>query len=99
MNPRAPKNKAYIPTLVEHVANVVTHGIGIVPALVGALELVRRSANWTQLFSAFVYGTSLIMLFIVSTFFHSVHYCHHEGYFQTSFNAIPCFIFIDFIFV
>lgn len=78
MNPRACTNEAYTPTPIEHVANVATHGIWVVPSVIGGLELVRRSATWTQLVSAYVYGTSLILVFAVSTFFHSVHYSNHN---------------------
>ncbi|KAG7210220.1 hypothetical protein KM043_011771 [Ampulex compressa] len=78
MNPRACTNEAYIPTSIEHVANVATHGIWVIPSVVGSLELIRRSSTWTQLVSAYVYGTSLILVFAVSTFFHGVHYCNHN---------------------
>jgi monocyte-to-macrophage differentiation protein len=78
MNPRACTNEAYIPTPVEHVANVATHGIWIVPSLIGSMELLRRSTTWAQHVSAYVYGTSLILLFGVSTIFHTVHYYNHN---------------------
>lgn len=80
MNPRACTNEAYIPTSIEHVANVATHGIWVVPSVIGGIELVRRSVTWAQFVSACVYGTSLILVFAVSTFFHSVHYCNHNRY-------------------
>lgn len=82
-NPQACKNEAYVPTLVEHVANVITHGIWIVPALLGALELIDRASSWSRLLSAIVYGVSLLLLFTVSTVFHSIHYCslhHHDDH-------------------
>ncbi|CAK9833019.1 Monocyte to macrophage differentiation factor 2 [Anthophora retusa] len=78
MNPRACTNEAYTPTSVEHMANVATHGIWVLPSILGSLELIRRSTTWTQLISAYVYGTSLILVFTVSTFFHSVHYCNNN---------------------
>ncbi|GAB1869941.1 Monocyte to macrophage differentiation factor 2 [Camponotus japonicus] len=78
MNPRACTNEAYIPTPIEHVANVATHGIWVVPSVIGSIELIRRSMRWAQLVSACVYGTSLILVFAVSTFFHSVHYCNQN---------------------
>lgn len=80
MNPRACTNEAYIPTPIEHVANVATHGIWVVPSVIGSIELIRRSMRWAQLVSACVYGTSLILVFAVSTFFHSVHYCNQNRY-------------------
>jgi len=78
MNPRACTNEAYIPTSVEHVANVATHGVWIVPSLIASMELLRRSTTWAQHVSAYVYGTSLILLFGVSTIFHTVHYYNHN---------------------
>lgn len=78
MNPRACTNEAYIPTPIEHIANVATHGIWVVPSVIGSIELVRRSTTWTQIVSAYVYGTSLVLVFAVSTFFHSVHYCNRK---------------------
>lgn len=83
MNPRACTNEAYTPTSIEHMANVATHGIWVVPSVIGGIELVRRSATWAQFVSACVYGTSLILVFAVSTFFHSVHYCNHNRYTHT----------------
>ncbi|XP_018350670.1 PREDICTED: monocyte to macrophage differentiation factor 2 isoform X2 [Trachymyrmex septentrionalis] len=78
MNPRACINEAYTPTSIEHMANVATHGIWVVPSVIGGIELIRRSSTWAQFVSACVYGTSLILIFAVSTFFHSVHYCNHN---------------------
>lgn len=78
MNPRACMNEAYNPTTIEHIANVATHGIWVVPSVIGGIELIRRSTTWTQFVSACVYGISLILVFTVSTFFHSVHYCNHN---------------------
>ena len=89
MNPRANTNEAYVPTYVEHLANVITHGIWVLPSLLGGLELVNRSETWTQLVSAWVYGTSLLLVFGVSTFFHSVHYCNHTYDLFTFFNYLP----------
>jgi monocyte-to-macrophage differentiation protein len=80
MNQQACVNEAYVPTLVEHIANVFTHGIWIVPALLGALELIERASTWPKLLSALIYGSSLLLLFTVSTAFHSIHYCYHKGY-------------------
>ena len=79
MNKQACTNEAYVPTLIEHIANVITHGIWILPALYGALELIQLSSNWPQFISALVYGSSLLLVFTVSTVFHCIHYCFHDG--------------------
>lgn len=78
MNPRACSNQAYVPTSIEHFANIITHGIWIVPALLGAAELICRSTTWTQMISAWVYGVALLLLFAVSTTFHCAHYHNHR---------------------
>ncbi|XP_015112663.1 monocyte to macrophage differentiation factor [Diachasma alloeum] len=78
MNSRATTNKAYTPTCIEHCANIMTHGIWIVPALFASIELLRRSMTSTQLISALVYGIALLLLFLVSTSFHTMHYCDHK---------------------
>ncbi|KAL0279279.1 UNVERIFIED_CONTAM: hypothetical protein PYX00_000874 [Menopon gallinae] len=73
-NKRAPPNCAYIPTNVEHCANVFTHGIWVMPSILGFLHLIERSRSFTQLWAALIYGTSLILIFTISTFFHSVFF-------------------------
>ncbi|XP_015512793.1 monocyte to macrophage differentiation factor [Neodiprion pinetum] len=78
MNPRATTNEAYQPTSVEHIANVVTHGMWVIPSLLAGVMLVQRSSTQMQLISALVYGTALLLVFTISTFFHSVHYCNHN---------------------
>lgn len=75
MNKRAAPGCAYIPTEVEHMANVATHGVWVIPAVWAGLELFWRSSTATHQMVAFVYGTALAMLFTVSTFFHGVFYC------------------------
>lgn len=60
---------------MEHLANVATHGVWILPALLAGLELVRRAPSRSRLLSALVYGAALLLLFVVSTVFHCVHCC------------------------
>ncbi|KAG4076912.1 hypothetical protein HA402_015899 [Bradysia odoriphaga] len=78
MNKRANGRTAYVPTEIEHIANVVTHGIWVIPAIYAALQLLWRSHSSSQIVVAIVYGSSLALLFIVSTIFHSVFYCNHN---------------------
>ncbi|KAL1130823.1 hypothetical protein AAG570_012064 [Ranatra chinensis] len=75
MNERAGPNKAYVPTSVEHIANVITHGIWILPSILGCGVLIKQSKSWPQVWAAIIYGFSLIFCFFVSTSFHSVFYC------------------------
>ncbi|KAK0168838.1 hypothetical protein PV327_002605 [Microctonus hyperodae] len=78
MNPRACCNEAYTPTDIEHFANIITHGIWIIPALFGAIEIIQRSTTWAHLISAWVYGGALILSFMVSTSYHCFHYRNNK---------------------
>lgn len=60
---------------IEQVANVITHGIWILPALFAAIKLFERSSSSNQYLVSWVYGGALCMLFTVSTFFHCSCYC------------------------
>lgn len=78
MNQRAKPKEAYRPTQIEHLANVLTHGIWIVPSIIATVELIRRSQTTEQYISAIVYGATLILIFTVSTIFHCVFYCNEH---------------------
>lgn len=80
MNRRATAREAYNPTQIEHIANVITHGIWVVPSVLAVGELLNRSVNVAQYVSALVYGATLILIFTISTTFHSVFYCNHHRY-------------------
>ena len=41
MNVKALGNAAYVPTEVEHIANIVSHGFCVIPALAGLLHMLR----------------------------------------------------------
>ncbi|XP_035220508.1 monocyte to macrophage differentiation factor 2-like [Stegodyphus dumicola] len=74
MNARASGNKAYIPTDLEHIANVLTHALSVIPSLMGLFLLLQRSNDKRKYFSGFVYGAALVSLFLISTIFHYVFY-------------------------
>ncbi|GLV34713.1 uncharacterized protein CBL_09194 [Carabus blaptoides fortunei] len=78
MNRRASPREAYSPTQIEHIANVITHGIWVVPSVLAVAELLNRSVNIAQYVSALVYGATLVLIFAISTTFHSVFYCNHH---------------------
>lgn len=79
MNQKARSREAYKPTQVEHILNVITHGVWIVPSIFAVYELWARSQNNAQLLSTVVYGAALISIFLVSTTFHCVFYCNSHG--------------------
>lgn len=59
----------------EEIANAVTHGIALLLAIAGLVIMVVDAAvardGWA-LFSGIVYGTSLVLLFLSSTLYHSL---------------------------
>lgn len=62
-------------TLGEEIAHAVTHGIGIVLAIVGLTTLVAfaavRGTAW-HVATCAIYGTTLILLYVASTLYHSI---------------------------
>lgn len=59
---------------VEEIWNALTHGVGAVLALAGAIVLVVIAALYGDAWSvtgAAVYGTSMVVLFLASTLYHS----------------------------
>ncbi len=64
---------------IEEVANAVTHGIGAGMSIAGLVVLVVMAAaagSPLAVISVSIYGTTLVLLFLASTLYHSVH---HEG--------------------
>lgn len=59
---------------VEEVANAITHGLGFVLSLIGFVFLVwlaaKNPTGW-QVASCFIYGTSLVALYLASTLYHT----------------------------
>lgn len=64
-------------TLGEEIANSITHGIGALLSLAGLIILIIFSAlkgSPLQTFSVIVYGTSLFLLYLASTLYHSIQH-------------------------
>ena len=78
-NERAKNNNAYVPTVREHLANILTHGVLVVPSLWLSYLMISSARGPTQLYAASVYGAVLTGLFTVSTVFHSVAAVSEEG--------------------
>ncbi|MFL9803642.1 hemolysin III family protein [Vibrio cyclitrophicus] len=61
---------------IEERANAITHGLGVVLSVVGlALLLIRAfdyQADMLTVASMAVYGSSIILLFLASTLYHSI---------------------------
>ena len=59
----------------DELANSLTHGLGLVLALIGAPVLIVRavaSGDTTRVVAASIYASTLILLFAASTLYHSV---------------------------
>lgn len=67
------RNPVY--NLAEEIANGVTHGLGAILSVVGFILLVFLAAiygdTW-RVVSFSIYGSSLILLYLASTFYHSI---------------------------
>ncbi|XP_074649325.1 monocyte to macrophage differentiation factor-like [Tubulanus polymorphus] len=74
MNGRAMAGQAYKPTDVEHIANVVTHGLWIIPSMAGLFWLLYLADTGFEKYIVLVYGFATLALFTVSTVFHVISY-------------------------
>nr|CAG4641282.1 EOG090X0FVK [Eulimnadia texana] len=74
-NPPAKPNEAYVPTTIEQFANILTHGLCVLPAAYATQVLVGRATTPTQFWAALIYGTALVLLFAVSAAFHTTCLC------------------------
>ncbi|BFZ03158.1 hypothetical protein BsWGS_06197 [Bradybaena similaris] len=74
MNHRACRNEQYQPTDVEHLANVISHGVWILPSFLALIFMVHMSATSLQKIASLVYGSALVLLFTTSTIFHILSY-------------------------
>jgi hemolysin III len=73
MNEQSLPTKRY--SLAEEIANSVTHGVGVLLSIVGLIVLVNlaaRHGNVWHIVSSSIFGTTLIMLYLTSTLYHSI---------------------------
>ncbi|MFS1441206.1 MULTISPECIES: hemolysin III family protein [unclassified Vibrio] len=61
---------------IEERANAITHGLGVVLGVIGLILLLIRAfdyqADMLTVASMTIYGSSIILLFIASTLYHSI---------------------------
>nr|SVE86453.1 EOG090X0FVK [Daphnia similis]SVE88335.1 EOG090X0FVK [Daphnia similis] len=82
-NPPAKPTEAYQPTLIEQMANIVSHGACILPAVYATLLLIQRATTPTQFWAGLIYGIALVLLFTVSAAFHTTCcLCNNSKYLQ-----------------
>lgn len=55
----------------EELINALSHGIGLVFAIVGLVYLLLRSESTLAIASSAIYGASLTIMFLASTLYHS----------------------------
>ena len=58
-------------SIPEEIGNAVTHGVGALFAAAGLVLLLLRSASSLQVFCAAVYGSCLVVMFLMSCLYHS----------------------------
>lgn len=58
-------------TVLEEVGNAVTHGVGALLGIAGAVLLLVRANPGPQTAGAIIYGFCLIMMFLMSCLYHS----------------------------
>lgn len=61
-------------TLIEEIFNAITHGLGVLLSIAGlviAVVLAARVKNAYAIVSSAIYGSTLIILYISSTLYHS----------------------------
>jgi len=77
-------------TWAEELANVVTHGIGAVLAVVALVALVAAAmvdGEVWKLVSLSIYGTTLVLLYLASTLYHAVQHKRVRLVFKTCDHA------------
>lgn len=70
MNRRAAKGESYEPTYFEHVANVTSHGIVILPSVLVFHFIAGHAKHQMQFYLMLVYGLVTTCLFVASTMHH-----------------------------
>ncbi len=58
-------------SLGELIANSISHGIGVLLSIAGLIILLIHATGTLEMISAVVFGTSMILLYLSSTLFHS----------------------------
>jgi hemolysin III len=59
-------------SILEERLNAITHGAGFIAAFVGLFLLLSKANTITSVVSVSIYGSSLMLMFLASTIYHSV---------------------------
>uniref|UniRef100_A0A914DRB4 Uncharacterized protein n=1 Tax=Acrobeloides nanus TaxID=290746 RepID=A0A914DRB4_9BILA len=76
MNEKPQREGMYEPTPHEHCANILTHGIAILPSLIIMQVLMSASHRELQYYIMIIYGIATILLFAMSTAYHLAEYLY-----------------------
>lgn len=75
MNNQKAQNSLASYSATEELVNALTHGVAALLALFACILLVNKGLNTlssAQLFGLIVYGSSMVLLFLASTLYHSI---------------------------
>ena len=64
-------NKIPERTILEEVGNSITHGIGVIIAIIMFIFMLINSSNTLQYISSFFYGISMIIMMCMSCLYHA----------------------------
>ena len=73
-------NRKYL--ITNEVLNAVTHGVGVVLSIIGFVFLLGKATSELHYVSFFIYGVSLLLLFLASTLYHSLIFTKAKKVFQ-----------------
>lgn len=55
----------------EEKWNIRTHGFGVLASILGAYFLLQKAGNSSALLASIIFGASLLLLYLASTFYHA----------------------------
>lgn len=59
-------------SVIEEVGNATTHGVGAILATVAMILLIVKADGFREMFSAIIYGTSMVFMMSMSCIYHSL---------------------------
>ena len=79
------KYKGAAQTILEEIANSITHGLGLILSIVGLTLLLvyaTQSGDPWRIVGVSIYGSSLIILYLVSTLYHGLTHSRTKAIFR-----------------